>query len=394
MLKIYSTIESKFDFFMLSILIMVSTSLAILAYSFGGVDFGVYYAAGRVFLHGGNPYNFSQLAGEIVSSTGEINNPYYYAPWFTWGMSLLAIFPYSIARGIWAAINFLLWFWGLFNLSKLTVWPSIGWRRWGMYLFATFLFAWATWGSEQVGVLIFAILTAILLSYERGKYISMGIWMALLLFKPNITVFPILALSLWLVLRNHWKSAISMTGTIIVMLLISLMLSPHWYLALLQPDKITGLSYTLNETGEVQILRYTTTLLDWLTTYGVSGNAAYVIYAIVALLGGGVMARTIYSEKSILRLTAIVLLVNFALIPYALFYDYSALALTLFFINSELSSEQRLVWVQRSMNILLLFSLFVGNNITYRYWVVVIISISFFINNIYIANKDKTARLE
>lgn len=384
---------SRIDFTMLAILLAVSLSLAVLAYSFGGVDFGVYYAAGRVFLHGGNPYDFSQLAGEIITSTGEMNNPYYYAPWFTWGMSLLAIFPYSIARGVWASINFLLWFWGLFNLSKLTDWPLIGWRRWGIYLFATFLFAWATWGSEQVGILIFAILISILLSYERGKYIPMGIWMALLLFKPNITAFPVLALSLWLLLRNHWKPVISMTGTLIIMLLISLMLSPQWYLALFQPDKIIGLSYTLNEAGEVQTLRYITTLLDWLKTYGVSGNTANVIYAIAAVLGLLIIVRAIYGEKSILRLAAIVLLVNFALIPYALFYDYSALALTLFFINSELSSEQRLVWVQRGMNILLLFSLFVGNNITYRYWVVVIISMSFFIKNIYIAGKYKTARL-
>lgn len=378
---------------MLAILLAVSLSLAVQAYSFGGVDFGVYYAAGRVFLHGGNPYDFSQLAGEIITSTGEMNNPYYYAPWFTWGMSLLAIFPYGIARGVWAAINFLFWFWGLFNLSKLTAWPPIGWHRWGMYLFATFLFAWATWGSEQVGILIFTILTAILLSYERGKYIPMGVWMTLLLFKPNITAFPVIALSLWLVLRNHWKPVISMAGTLIIMLLISLMISPQWYLALLQPDKITGLSYTLNEVGEVQTLRYTTTLLDWLKTYGVSGNTANGIYAVAALLGFLIIARIIYGEKSILRLTAMVILVNFALIPYALFYDYSALALTLFFINAELSAEQRLVWVQRSMNILLLFSLFIGNNITYRYWIIVIITLTFFINNIFTANKNKIARL-
>ncbi len=387
-------LPSRIDFAMLSLLVAVGISLAALAYSFGGVDFGVYYAAGRVFLHGGNPYDYNQLAEEIMSSTGEMNNPYYYAPWFAWGMSLLAIFPYEIARGVWAAINFFLWFFGLFNLSKLIVWPPIGWRRWGMYLFATFLFAWATWGAEQVGILIFVILTAILLSYERGKFIPMGIWMALLLFKPNITAFPILALSVWLIFRKQWKPILSMAGMLVIMLAASLIISPHWYLALFQPDKITGLSYTLNESGEVQILRYTTTLLDWLATYGISGILAYVIYAIAALLGFFITVWAVYRKKSILRMTATVLLVNFALIPYALFYDYSALVLTLFFVNSELSAKRPLIWVQRGMNILLLLSLFIGNNITYRYWVVVILATSFFINTIHAASKNETARLK
>ena len=74
-----------------------------MAYSFGGVDFGVYYAAGRVMLNGGNPYDYSQLAGEIVSSTGALNNPFYYAPWFAWAMSVLALLPYEFAvfAGLW-----------------------------------------------------------------------------------------------------------------------------------------------------------------------------------------------------------------------------------------------------------------------------------------------------
>ena len=90
---------------------------------------------------------------------------------------------------------------------------------------------------------------------------------------------------------------------------------------------------------------------------------------------------------------AIVLLTNFALIPYALFYDYSALVLTLFIISSELSAEKPLAWVQRGISILLLLSLFVGTNITYRYWVIVIFAIAFFVNNIYASSKNMTARL-
>lgn len=364
--------HSKTDFMALSFLIVLSTALAILAFSFGGVDFGVYYAAGRVFLQGGNPYDFSQLVQEIVSSTGETNNPYYYAPWFTWALSPLALLPFNAARILWAVINFVFWFWGLFNLSKLIAWPVIGWRKWGMYLLVTFVFAWATWGSEQVGVLIFLILTFVILAFEREKWLAMGIWMALWLFKPNITAFPVIILAFWLMIRGKWMPLINMAGVLILMAAVSLLISPGWYLELLQPDKLTGLSYTLSETGAVQIVRYTTTLLDWLSTYGIQGSAAYAIYAVAAVTGILTTIQALYKTQSIIYLMGQVILVNFALVPYSLFYDYPSLVLTLFLINAELSGRSRLVWMQWLMNGLILTSLFVGDNITHRYWIVVI----------------------
>ena len=363
----------KLDFIALSFLIVLSLALAILAYSFGGVDFGVYYAAGKVFLRGGNPYDYGQLVKEIVSATGKTNNPYYYAPWFTWALSPLALLPFEAARILWAALNFVFWFWGLFNLSKLIAWPPIGWRRWGMYLLVTFVFAWGTWGSEQVGVLIFLILTFVILSLEREKWLSGGIWMALLLFKPNITVFPVMALTIWLILRGKWKPVISMTGSLILMSAVSLLISPGWYLELLQPDKVTGLSYTLSESGAVQVQRYTTTMLNWLSAYGIIGNTAYAIYAIAALAGLMITIQAINKTHSIVQLMAAVLLVNFALVPYALFYDYPSLVLVLFLVNAELSKKPMMVWTQRLMNGLILCSLFIGNNIAYRYWIVVLL---------------------
>ena len=365
--------NSRLDFALFATFVIFSLSLTITAYSFGGVDFSVYYAAGRVFLRGGNPYDYGQLVQEIVSTTGKTNNPYYYAPWFTWAISPLALLPFGAARILWAALNFAAWFWGLFNLSKLIAWPPIGWRRWGMYLLVTFVFAWGTWGSEQVGILIFLILTIILLLHEQEKLFYMGIWMALLLFKPNITVFPAMALAIWLILRGKWKPVISMTGSLMLMVVLSLLVSPGWYLEFLQPDKVTGLSYTLGGSGTVQILRYTSTLLDWLSAYGIIGNTAYAIYAIAALAGLLVAVQAIYKARSITQLMAVAILVNFALVPYALFYDYPSLVLALFLVNAELSKKTPLVWIQRLMNGLILCSLFIGNNIAYRYWIVVLL---------------------
>src|SRR3989304_9408 len=145
--------NSKIDFAMLSIWVGITLVLAILAFSLGGVDFGVYYAAGRIVLQGGNPYDYNQLFNEIISSTGKANNPYYYAPWFTWAVLPLALLPFKIARVVWAVINLILWVLGLKNLSKIMDWPPVGWRRWGIYTLAGIVFAWTTWSFEQVGVL-------------------------------------------------------------------------------------------------------------------------------------------------------------------------------------------------------------------------------------------------
>lgn len=383
-------ILTRYDFAAFVLFIVASASLAWMAYSFGGVDFGVYYAAGRMLLAGGNPYDYSQLAGEIVSSTGELNNPFYYAPWFAWAISPLALLPYEAARVCWAVLNFIFWLLALGNLSRLGVWHVSGWRRWGTYLFATILFAWSTWGSEQVGVLIFLLFTLTIIAHERKQPKRMGLWMALLLFKPNITAFPILILAVWLLLRRRWQPVAWMTIVLITMLAASLLISPGWYLALLQPDKLTGLSYTLNESGETQVLRYTSTFMDWLTAYAVGGNVAYVLYTVLALGGLWLIARVAYKTRSLLRLTAYALLVNFILTPYALFYDYAALTLTLFFVNAELAKRESLVWLQRIMNALLVTSLLVGGNISYRYWIVIILIASAAFGGVIISAEEET----
>jgi hypothetical protein len=368
-----SPLRTKADFIALAFLSVVSLALAMIAYSFGGVDFSVYYAAGRVMLRGGSPYDYHQLAGQIISSAGKINNPYYYAPWFTWAMLPLAFLPYNMARIFWAVINFILWFCGLFNLNRLVEWPLPGWRRWGMYLLVTFIFAWATWGSEQVGILIFLLITFMISSFEDEKWLAGGLWMALLLFKPNITFFPIMALTFWFIYRRKWRPVLSMVGALILLTVLSFLISPGWYLYLFQTDKLTGLSYTLSQSGTIQTHRYTTTLLGWLSVYGIVGKASGLIYGIAALAGTLMAVWVIYKAQSIFRLMAVILLLNFALVPYALFYDYPSLVLTLFVVNNDLSMEPRMGWMQYLMNGLILVCLFVGINISYRYWMVIVL---------------------
>jgi len=366
-------LSSKFDFAMFCMLAAFGLALAFLAYSLGGVDFGVYYAAGRVTIMGGNPYDYQQLASQIVTDTGELNNPYYYAPWFTWAVLPLSLLPYSAARMAWSIINVLLWFVSLHNLTKIVDWPRVGWRRWGMYLLMTVVFAWSTWGFEQVGILVFFMVGMFLLAAGQDRWFAAGVWLALSLFKPNITAIPVVCMVIWLILHKTWKPVITMVVLLVMMILISLLLSPQWYLALLQADKITGLSYTLNNAGGTEVARYNTTLVDWLLMYGVTGPPAAGVYAFVIVLGVTALVYSVLRSKSMTQLAAQAFLANFALIPYALFYDYPVLTLTLFYLNEQASRKSILLWAQISANIMIVLGLFVGDKISFRYWIVIIL---------------------
>lgn len=365
---------SKPDFAALVALAILSIALAGLAFSFGGMDFGVYYAAARVTLQGGNPYDYQQLAPQIVSSAGRLNNPYYYAPWFTWMVAPLALFSYNIARALWAAINFVLWFWSLSNLSALVEYPRPGWRKWGIWLLVTFVFAWSTWGAEQVGILILFLFTLILLFIRRENWTAVGMCLAVVLFKPNITALPAGMIALWLLLRRKtWKPILFMFGTVAALMVISLIITPGWYVPLFDADKIQGLSYTLDETGGLEVARYTTTLTDWLAAYGVGESQSNGIYGFVILLGAVIVLLGLRYSASALEFLALAILVNFMAIPYALFYDYPPLTITLFYGNFLLLKSPSLRWARYAANSFIVAALFVGDIIPYRYWITIIL---------------------
>lgn len=365
---------SRIDFAALAVFACFSIALAVAAFSFGGMDFGVYYAAAKTTMQGGNPYDYQQLAPEIISSTDRLNNPYYYAPWFTWMVVPLALFPFEIARALWAVFNFLLWLWSLYNLSNLVEYPRQGWRRWGVWLLVTFVFAWSTWGAEQVGILILFLFTLILLFIQQGNWVATGICLALVLFKPNISAIPAGLIALWLLLRlKTWQPALYMIGMLGVMGVVSLWITPGWYMDIFEADKIQGLSHTLDETGGVNIARYTTTLSDWLVVYGVADGITTWIYGLVVAIGTLVLWFSMRHAASALEISALAIVINFMVIPYALFYDYPLLTMALFHGNYVLYRHPSWNWARYAANMLIVAVLFIGDVIPYRYWMTIIV---------------------
>ena len=352
--------------------LVASVLMAISSLISFGQDFRGYYAAARILLLGGNPYDYKQLVPILLDVTGRIgNNPYYYPPWFAWFITPIAWLPFDIARGIWMLFNLSIWVVGLWQLSKLLDWPDTGWRRWLMFLFATFLFAWITWRYEQTGIILFTLLVATLTAIRKGQWAWAGLWLALLLIKPNITLILVAAIIIWLIRRGRWQPFIVMCLVLAGLFLASTAATPGWYQPLLQSGFGNGLVNVLDGPNRVVAVRVNTTLIDWLRMLELNSNWRAVIYIIAAIIGGLTIVFIVLKSNSLIKVVIVSLLVSFAVTPYALQYDFPLLTLPLFWATALFIRSRQALWGG------LVFSAFIASVLVWErpisdgYWIVI-----------------------
>ena len=323
--------ERLIDFATLSAWLVVSISMAFITYTQFGQDFRGYFAAAKVLLDGGNPYDYHQVAPVLREVTGFIgNNPFYYPLWFGWLVSPLALMPYQIARAAWMVINVVVWVIGLRRLQTLLDWPRKGWRTWSMNLLATFIFAWMTWKFEQTGIILFAVTVEALMAYRNKQWTRMGIFLAAALLKPNIMLIPIAVLSLWLVRNKRYRPVFVMATLLISLVVLTTILTPDWYQPLLQPNFGQGLTEVLDGPNKTTGVRLNTTMMDWLKMLQAPDGARTIIYAAGIFTCLLIAASYIWRSKSLLEITTMALLINFVITPYALQYDFAPLTIVLF----------------------------------------------------------------
>lgn len=361
---------NRLDFAMLTMWLMLSVILASISFVLFGQDFRGYYAAARVLLAGGNPYDYHQVAQVLLDVTGEMgNNPYYYPPWFSWLFIPVALLPFQIARAIWMMLNVILWNLGLLRLGEAMSWPVPGWRRYALFALATFSFAWITWRYEQAGILVFFMFVELILSIHSQKWIRAGIWMALLLVKPNITLIVVTGISLWLLRKAQWRPVLVMLLTLVVLLSISTAITPNWFQPFTEEGFGRGLTVALDGPDEVVAIRINTTFLDWLRTLGIEPPWNRLLYGIAICVGIMVYFWSVYRSTSFVELTSVLLLVSYAITPYVLQYDYPPLVITLFWAFSRSTSKAFTVGLALAGFV---FSvIFWQHNISWAYWMVV-----------------------
>lgn len=320
-----------FDFAALCLWIAASAAMAGYVFTEYGQDFRGYYAAARVLLEGSNPYEYARVAAVLMEVTGRAgNNPFYYPLWFGWSVTPLSLLPFQAARMVWMLLNLALWIYGLLRLQQYLGFPARGWRGWLLDLLATFLFAFTTWKFEQTGILLFVIAVEILIAHKKQQWTRMGIFMALALIKPNIMLFPMLALALWLIRTRQVRPVWVALGTLLALTVITTLLTPGWYRPFLQPGFGQGLTQVLDGPDKVTGTRLNTTILDWLKWYSVPQAVQYGLYLAVVLVCLWGVGYTIWRSGSVLEVLVVSLLAVFAITPYALQYDFPPLAIVLF----------------------------------------------------------------
>jgi glycosyl transferase family 87 len=323
--------EKLLDFTALCLWGFSSAAMAAYVFMKFGQDFRGYYAAARILLERGNPYDYVQVARVLVEVTGGAgNNPFYYPLWFGWFIAPFSLLPFQTARIVWMFFNWGIWLVGLLRLQQLLDFPRKGWRAWLLNTLTTFLFAWTTWKFEQTGILLFVIMVEILMAHKQQQWDRMGVFLALALIKPNVMLLPVVVLAAWLIRNQNWRPVLVAAATLIALIIVTTALTPEWYQPFFQPNFRQGLTQVLDGPNKVTAARINTTLLDWLQWLSLPKMARYLIYSAVLLAGLWVVGVRAWRSKSILEVAAVSVLVSFAVTPYALQYDFPPLAVVLY----------------------------------------------------------------
>jgi hypothetical protein len=282
-------------------------------------------------MEGENPYDYFQVAPVLEEVTGRIgNNPFYYPLWFGWFITPLTLLPFQAARAIWMAFNLVIWIVGLIRLRSLLDFPRKGWRTWSLNLLATLLFAWMTWKFEQTGILLFAFSVEILIAFKNRQWDRMGIFLAAALIKPNIMLIPVGIMALWLIRRKVFRPVVVMSVLVLGLIVVTTILTPDWYQPILRPNFSQGLTEVLDGPGRTTGVRLNTTLMDWLKMLQVPDGMRVVLYAVAIVIGLWISVRVVWNSNSFIEATVAALLVNFAVTPYALQYDFPPMTIALF----------------------------------------------------------------
>lgn len=371
--------EKLLDFAALCLWLILSAAMAFYVFVQFGQDFRGYYAAARVLLEGGNPYDYNQVARVLVDVTGRAgNNPFYYPLWFGWFMTPLSLLPFQTARAIWMVFNWILWLFGLIRLQRFLGYPRTGWRTWLMNALVTFLFAWTTWKFEQTGIVLFVLMLEVLIAYQHQQRNRMGIFLALALIKPNVMALVVVVVCAWLLRNKNWRPVLVALGMLGALILITSALTPAWYQPFLQPDFGQGLTEVLDGPNQVTGTRLNTTLLDWLKWFGLPEVGRRLIYGLVIIAALAILATSIWRSKSITEVAVISVLASFAITPYALQYDFPPLVIVLFW-SLAVFSHAHLKWLSVLIVAFITSVLIWERPISDGYWIVIGLSVLTFL---------------
>jgi hypothetical protein len=213
-----------------------------------------------------------------------------------------------------------------------------------------------------------------MIAYKNRQWTRMGIFLALALIKPNIMLIPIAIISLWLIRNKILRPVIVMSALLVGLVAVTTLLTPDWYQPILQPHFGQGLTEVLDGPDKTTGIRLNTTLMDWLKMFRVPDGMRNILYGIAVFVCIILVAKTIWNSKSFMEVTVIALLVNFAITPYALQYDFPPMVIPMFW-GLARSSEMVSKKIPILLMILIASVLIWERPISDGYWIVIGLSL-------------------
>ena len=157
-------------------------------------DFVEYWAAGRLTLTGGNPYDPEQMlrleraAGRPLEEAVMLWPP----PWVLPLLVPFGALPYPLARSLWFLLQLAALAWSGTQLSRsLHVRPARPWGVWALVF--TFAPALHALKAGQITPLMLPALVEAMRAFPRHPFRA-GLWSALLLVKPHLAYLVLLTL--------------------------------------------------------------------------------------------------------------------------------------------------------------------------------------------------------
>ena len=172
----------------------------------------IYWAAGRLFLFGGDPYSISslQVIERSAGWTNAVPLPMLYPPWVLPFFAPLGALPFWSAHYLAFTISL-----GIEILCSLALWDYFGGekrQRWiGVLVLLTFLPAASAEQYGQITPLILGGLTIFLLALRRQWFVLAGVPLVLFVVKPHLLYLVLLAILLWSIQNRRWAIPLSAT---------------------------------------------------------------------------------------------------------------------------------------------------------------------------------------
>jgi hypothetical protein len=195
---------------------------------FPGDDFVEYWAAGRLSLTGGNPYDPEQLH-PLELDTGLIEGEpvlWWSPPWVLSIVMPFSIFNYALARTLWLVFSIIILF-----ICLVQLWYQYDGeinQRWLSWLIGfTFIPVLDGLKKGQTSFLLLFGLVGFLYFLSRRKNIQAGVFLSLLLVKPHILYLLFFAAIMWSFSRKKWGIIVGLICSILGSTVLAMLANPQ-----------------------------------------------------------------------------------------------------------------------------------------------------------------------